>query len=207
MGPAFLRPGPGYGGSCLPKDVAGFVALADSVGTRALLAAAAEQQNAAARQAVVTKLEMILGPLEGRRVTVLGLAFKEGTDDTRDSPGLHVAAQLLAAGADVRSYDPLVGTEPVPGRRATSVAEACLGSEAVVIATSCDEFGAIDPTSLALAMDGNVVFDAVGVCALHDWTAAGLTVYGVGRGTPLGFNPVVWTPLRWTGPIREVSRG
>jgi len=202
VGPAFLHPGPGYGGSCLPKDVAGFVALGDSVGTQTLLAAAAEEQNTHARQAIVVKLEMILGSLAGRRVCVLGLAFKDGTDDTRDSPGVHIVEQLVAAGADVRTYDPLVASDQSAGRRMTSVAEAVLGTEAVVIATATEEYSAIDPSILAVAMDGNVVFDAVGVCDLTTWSAAGLTVYGVGRGTPLGFYPVVWTPLRWTNAPR-----
>jgi len=202
IGSAFLRPGPGYGGSCLPKDVAGFVALGDSVGTRTLLAAAAEEQNACARQSVASKLELILGSLVGRRIGVLGLAFKEGTDDTRDSPGLHVVNQLVSAGADVRTYDPLVGAEAVPGQRMASLDEAVLGSEAVVITTGCDEFGAIDPSILVTGMDGDVVFDAAGVCDLETWSAAGLSVYGIGRGTPLAFHPVVWTPLCWTNVER-----
>lgn len=205
VGPAFLRPGPGYGGSCLPKDVAGFVALGDSVGTRTLLATAAEEQNAHARQAVVGKLEMILGPLLGRTIGVLGLAFKDGTDDTRDSPGLHVVEQLERAGAEVRSYDPLVRDDLTHGVQVEDVDAAVSGADAIVITTAAEEFRSLDPKDLAAAMDGNVVFDAAGVSDLSDWSAAGLTVYGIGRGTPLWFHPVVWTPLRWTNASPAAS--
>ncbi len=198
VGPAFLRPGPGYGGSCLPKDVAGFRAIGESVGTRTLLAAAAEEQNAHAREVIVGKLETALGSLVGRSIAVLGLAFKDGTDDTRDSPGLHIVEQLDKAGATVRAYDPLVHADLARGRRVDSVDQAVRGADAVVITTTSAEFRAIDPSKLAIAMEGNVVFDAAGVTDIPSWSAAGLTVYGVGRGTPLAFHPVVWTPLRWT---------
>jgi UDPglucose 6-dehydrogenase len=198
VGPAFLRPGPGYGGSCLPKDVAGFVALGDSVGTNTLLAAAAEAQNTYAREAVVDKMEMILGSLAGRRIGVLGLAFKAGTDDTRDSPGVHIVEQLERRGADVRTYDPLVATDDRTGIRVPTVGEAVLAADAVVITNASPEFSALEPRAVAAVMDGNVVFDAAGVTDLDTWSDAGLAVYGIGRGTPLGFHPVVWTPLRWT---------
>ena len=198
VGPAFLRPGPGYGGSCLPKDVAGFVALGDSVGTTTLLASAAEAQNVVARESVADKLEMILGSLRGRRIGVLGLAFKAGTDDTRDSPGAHIVQQLERSGAVVRTYDPLVDRDEVLGTRVATVGEAVLAADAVVITTASDEFAALEPRAVAEAMDGNVVFDAAGVTDLDAWSDGGLVVYGIGRGTPLGFHPVVWTPLRWT---------
>ena len=199
VGSAFLRPGPGYGGSCLPKDVAGFVALGDSVGTTTLLASAAEAQNTRSRDAVVAKLELVLGSLQGRRIGVLGLAFKAGTDDTRDSPGVHVVEQLLRAGAEVRTYDRLVARDGAPGIRVATVGEALLAAEAIVITTACEEFASLDPRAVAAVMDGHVVFDTVGMTDIPAWSEAGLTVYGVGRGTPLGFHPVVWTPLRWTG--------
>ncbi len=198
IGATFLRPGPGYGGSCLPKDVAGFIALGASFGTPTALAAAAEEQNLGARTAVVDKLVAVLGSLVGRKVAVLGLAFKDGTDDTRDSPGLHIVDQLDEAGATVRAYDPLVRDDPGRGRRMATIDEAVAGADAVVVTTGAPEFRSVDPTALAAAMEGNVVFDAAGVCDLVAWGAAGLVVYGVGRGVPVAFHPVVWTPLQWT---------
>lgn len=207
VGPAFLRPGPGYGGSCLPKDVAGFVSLGDSVGTQTLLARAAAEQNVHARTSVVAKLEMILGELAGRRIAVVGLAFKEGTDDTRDSPGLHVVDQLVRIGADVTSYDPLVARNEPAGRRMESIEEALSGAHAVVIATTSEEFSDLLARDVEQWMEGKVVFDTVGACDLATYEAAGLTVYGVGRGTPLSFYPVVWTPLRWTLSDRALVTG
>jgi UDPglucose 6-dehydrogenase len=198
IGSTFLRPGPGYGGSCLPKDVAGFIALGHSFGSPTRLAAAAEEQNIGARTAVVDKLTTVLGSLVGRKIAVLGLAFKDGTDDTRDSPGLHIVDQLDEAGATVRAFDPLVRDDPGRGQRMASVAEAVAGTDAVVITTGAPEFRAVRPTALADAMEGNIVVDAAGVCDLDGWSAAGLVVYGVGRGVPVEFHPVVWTPLRWT---------
>lgn len=198
VGPEFLQPGPGYGGSCLPKDVAGFIALGEVAGTRTTLATAAEAQNTHARRSVVHRLELVLGGLSGRRIGLLGLAFKEGTDDTRDSPGVQIAWDLVAAGAEVTTYDPLAPPDLPTGVRAGTVAGAIAGADAVVVAVASDEYRRLDPVSTAAQMAGQIVFDAAGVLDLDGWAEAGLTVYGVGRGVPLAFYPVVWTPLRWT---------
>jgi len=203
IGPDFLRPGPGYGGSCLPKDVAGFVALGQSFASPTLLADAAAEQNIGARTAVIDKLATVLGSLVGRKVAVLGLAFKDGTDDTRDSPGLHIVDQLDEAGATVRAYDPLVRDHIGGGRRMATIEAAVTGADAVVITTGDPEFRKMDPASVASAMEGTIVFDAGGVCDLERWADAGLIVYGVGRGVPVAFHPVVWTPLQWTEGSRQ----
>lgn len=203
IGPDFLRPGPGYGGSCLPKDVAGFIALGQSFGSPTLLAAAAAEQNIGARTAVVDKLATVLGSLVGRKVAVLGLAFKDGTDDTRDSPGLHIIDQLDEAGATVRAYDPLVRDHFGGGRRMATIEATVTGTDAVVITTGDPEFRKMDPVAIASAMEGAIVFDAAGVCDLDRWATAGLIVYGVGRGVPVAFHPVVWMPLQWTEGSRQ----
>ncbi len=200
IGRQFLKPGPGYGGSCLPKDVSGFVALGKSAGTWTSLACAAEEQNAHARRSVAGRLELVIGPLRGKRIGLLGLAFKDGTDDVRDSPSMQIAKDLLAAGAVVCAYDPLAHGEsaPVEVKRVTSPREVLTGAEAVVIGVDSPEYRNLDPIGVADLMSGDVVFDAAGVCDLDAWGRAGLNVYGVGRGTPMAFYPVVWAPLRWT---------
>ena len=198
VGHEFLRAGPGYGGSCLPKDVAGFVALGEAAGTRTELAAAAEAQNTRARRSVAHRLELVLGGLTGRRIAVLGLAFKDGTDDTRDSPGLQIVEDLVAAGAEVVTYDPLVRPDLPAGIRAPTAADAIAEADALVVTVASDQYGSLDPVVTAKSMAGRVVFDAAGVLDLESWSSAGLSVYGVGRGVPLAFYPVVWTPLRWT---------
>ncbi len=208
IGPQFLRPGPGYGGSCLPKDVSGFVALGESAGTRTALACAAEEQNALARRSVARRLEMVIGSLKGKRIGLLGLAFKDGTDDVRDSPSIQIAEDLITSGAEVRAYDPLApsGSTPNGVERVPLAREALEEADAVVIAVDSAEYGDLDPDEVARLMSGDVIFDAAGVCNLESWGSAGLSVYGVGRGTPMAFYPVVWPPLRWTRTT-EISLG
>ncbi len=198
LGTAFLGPGTGYGGSCLPKDVAGFRAVGDALGTPTLLAEAAERQNERARQRVVGKLRLILGTLAGKRVAVLGVAFKAGTDDTRDSPGLDIAAQLSAAGAIVRVHDPLART--ATAGQVTSIAEALAGADALVVTTPAPDYRDLAPTEVAATMEGRTVIDAAGVLDLDAFSRAGLSVYGIGRGLPTEFPAIVWPPLRWAHP-------
>lgn len=205
IGTAFLRPGPGYGGSCLPKDVAGFRAVGQTLGTHTRLADATEQENLHARQAVVSKLALVLGPLAGKHVAVLGLAFKAGTDDTRDSPGVHIARQLIAAGADVRCFDPLAIPAQAPGRWAHCAAAAVTGADAVVVTTPAEEFKTLEPAAMAAAMSGNVLLDAAGVFDIAACAAVGLTVYGIGRGAPTDFHAIVWPPLRWAHPVATAA--
>ena len=209
IGPQFLRPGPGYGGSCLPKDVSGFVALGESAGTRTALASAAEEQNALARRSVARRLELVIGSLQGKRIGLLGLAFKDGTDDVRDSPSIQIAEDLTASGATVRAYDPLVRSDSTPNgvERVPLAREAIEDADAVVITVDSAEYADLDPDEVARLMAGHVIFDAAGVCNLEAWGAASLSVYGVGRGTPMAFYPVVWPPLRWTARTTEISLG
>jgi UDPglucose 6-dehydrogenase len=205
IGTAFLRPGPGYGGSCLPKDVAGFRAVGQTLGTQTRLADATEQENLHARLFVVSKLALVLGSLAGKQVAVLGLAFKAGTDDTRDSPGVHIARQLIAAGADVRCFDPLASPAEAPGNWAHSAAAAVTGSDAVVVTTAAEEFKSLDPAVVAAAMSGTVLLDAAGVFDIAACSAVGLTVYGIGRGAPTDFHAIVWPPLRWAHPVATAA--
>ncbi|MHB8430158.1 MAG: UDP-glucose dehydrogenase family protein [Acidimicrobiales bacterium] len=203
IGTAFLNPGPGYGGSCLPKDVAGFRAVGHALGAKTGLADAAEDENAHARQAVIAKLRLAMGSLAGKRIAVLGIAFKAGTDDTRDSPGLHIVQQLAASGADVRCYDPLVIGDAGPATRESSLVDAVTDADAVVVTISSDEFTTIEPEALAAAMRGDVIIDAAGAFDLAACTSAGLAVYGLGRGAPTDFHAIVWPPLRWAHPVPE----
>jgi UDPglucose 6-dehydrogenase len=198
LGTAFLGPGAGYGGSCLPKDVSGFRAVGEALGAPTYLAEAAEKQNSLAREGVVRKLERILGPLAGRRVAVLGTAFKAGTDDTRDSPGLDIARQLADAGALVRSHDPLA-REAAPGR-VESVLDALTDADAVVVTTRAAEYTGLPARAVAAAMAGRTVVDAAGALDMDQYMRAGLALYGVGRGLPMEFPAIVWPPLLWAHP-------
>lgn len=201
IGAAFLRPGPGYGGSCLPKDVAGFRAVGAALDVPTPVADAAERQNVLARESVTDKLRLSLGRLAGARIAVLGLAFKPGTDDTRDSPGVAIARWLVAAGAQLRCHDPLTGPMAGLGHWEPTPEAAVTGADATVITIGCEEFRHLDLTALAERMAGHVLIDAAGVIDLDAAAAAGLSVYGVGRGTALDFHPIVWAPLQWAHPV------
>jgi len=197
IGREFLHPGPGFGGSCLPKDLAGLIAVADAVGHRTPLARAAQEANIAARHAVLEKLDCALGTVEGTRVAVLGLAFKAGTDDTRDSPGVALVRALASAGASVTAYDPIAEVADLPARIASDPYAAIVGADAAVVVTGSPQLSALDPDRIRRRMAGHVIIDAVGVLDGVRAAAVGLDVYGLGGGLPTSFHPVIWRPLEW----------
>ena len=203
IGEQFLRPGPGFGGSCLSKDLAGFIAVSDAVEHRTPIAHAAQDVNTAARQATIEKLEHALGRLPGARVAVLGLAFKAGTDDTRDSPGVAIVHALVKAGATVTAYDPLAHIDKLPVRAAADPYAAVLGADAAILVIACPELAALDPHRLRRRMAGQTVIDAAGVLDHAEAHAAGLAIFGVGEGLPTSFHPVVWRPLQWIATSPE----
>ncbi len=198
IGPAFLSPGPGYGGSCLPKDVSGLVAVAQSVGLPATLARATMQVNEQVRVGLVAKLDATLGGLAGARIGVLGLAFKPGTDDIRHSPAVALVQAMTTAGAVVRVHDPLVAMGTTPGERVEDPYEVAENADALVIATAWPLYASLCPERLKQAMRGRVVMDTVGLVDSDSFAANGLRTYGVGSGQPLVFHPVIWGPLSWT---------
>jgi UDPglucose 6-dehydrogenase len=197
IGTQFLSQGPGYGGSCLPKDLSGLIAVGEAVGHDAPLASAAEAINARARRSVVDKLETALGSLAGARVGVLGLAFKPGTDDTRDSPAVELVRLLTERGAEVRAHDPLAAPLPLPALRVDDPLDLARDADALVVATGWSAYADLDPAVLGDLMARRIVLDAVNVLPAADWRDAGFVVYGVGRGAPTSFHPVVWAPILW----------
>ncbi|MHB8959108.1 MAG: UDP-glucose dehydrogenase family protein [Candidatus Limnocylindrales bacterium] len=200
IGTAFLGPGAGFGGSCLPKDLSGFLATAASLGYPAPVAAAALAVNDRAPEAVVDKLDLALDGLRGRRLAVLGVAFKPGTDDTRDSPAIALIGRLAAAGAIVRVHDPLASCEGLPAEACPDPYSAVLDAEAVVIATGWPQFADLDPRRMREAMAGSVVVDGVGILRGQGWREAGFSLYGVGWGLPTRLHPVVWQAITWAVP-------
>ncbi|MHB1613030.1 MAG: UDP-glucose dehydrogenase family protein [Actinomycetes bacterium] len=197
IGGAFLRPGPGYGGSCLPKDVAGFVALGSRLGAPTPLARAATAANALARQSVAGALQVALGTLSGTEIAVLGLTFKAGTDDLRDSPAIEIIKILADHGAHVTCHDPMAGPVALPGHRVPDAYEAAAGADALVVATAWPQYAELDLARVAASMRGHVVVDAVRLLDPVDLLAAGLDHYCPGRGLALSFHPVLSAPLSW----------
>lgn len=198
IGPSFLGPGAGFGGSCLPKDVSGFIAVGDGVDYQTPIASAALTVNTRTQERLIEKLEAALGGLAGARITVLGLAFKPGTDDVRDSPAIALIRALDRRGAHVQAYDPVATCAGLPAAIVDDPYDAARGSQAVVVATGWREFADLDPHQLRRALAGRVVLDAVDVLPGDRWREAGFTIYRVGRGIPTELHSVVWQPIEWT---------
>jgi len=159
---AYLRAGCGFGGSCLPKDVAALRDFARKRGVTPRLLDAVEAVNAARPSQLVAIAEQTLGTLRGAAIAVLGLAFKPGTDDLRDSPALSVIAQLRERGAAVRGYDPLISAAPsaIAGIDVCrSAGEALTGADAAIVVTAWPEFAELDWSELCRKMRRPVLID------------------------------------------------
>ncbi len=197
IGPSFLGHGPGFGGSCLTKDVSGLVATGAALGFSTPVAQAALDINTWARGRVVDQLATSLGSLAGTRIAVLGLAFKPGTDDVRDSPAVTIVERLLARGASVSTFDPVADPAAIRHLKQPDAYRAVSDADAVVIATAWPEFALLDVVRLHSAMRGRVVVDTVGVLDPAAAARVGLDVIIPGRSTPDTFHPVVVSPLEW----------
>jgi UDPglucose 6-dehydrogenase len=166
LGPAFLRPGPGFGGSCLPEQASVIWETAAALDVPAPLLEAISRSNEAHQQAIVKRVGALTGRdgLQGKKIALLGLAFKADTDDVRHSPALSLARMFRSAGASVSAYDPLAGVNAQradPILRVEGSVDATLqGADAVVIATDWPMFATLDWVSLAGRMRGDLVYDA-----------------------------------------------
>ncbi len=186
IGEKFLRPGIGYGGSCFPKDVSALKLLAGNSGYHFQLLNAVIEVNELQKRRVIRKLQKHLGTLVGKRIALLGLAFKANTDDMREASSLVLAARLQGEGAVVSAYDPLAEQEArtlMPGVDfADSALGALTGADAVVLVTEWPEFTEIDWQDASGRMAGNVVIDGRNHLDPALVAAAGFTYEGVGRG-------------------------
>ncbi len=182
IGHAFLRPGPGWGGSCLPKDTQALVETADRLGCDLAVVKAVIAQNVYHHRRIVQKLIKALDDqLMGRCIAMWGLTFKAGTDDLRHSPALHIAQLLRDMGASVRAYDPTVAVGSLQGIDVRSSAlSAAEGAHALLVATEWPEFASVDLASLAAAMTGHVLIDARNVLDPADAVSNGLSYFGIG---------------------------
>jgi UDPglucose 6-dehydrogenase len=185
IGSEFLRPGPGWGGSCFPKDTKALVRIAAQVGYdfRLLVGVIAVNQEQFVR--VVDKVRRSVGgDLSGRTVAVWGLTFKAGTDDLRDSPALEIIGRLLEQGALVQAFDPTVTSAdglPSGTSVALSTTDACAGADVLVVLTEWDEFRWQDPVALAEGMNGRAVVDARNILDRARWQRHGFDYQGIGR--------------------------
>jgi UDPglucose 6-dehydrogenase len=185
IGKHFLQPGIGYGGSCFPKDVAALKQLAGNSGYHFQLLTAVIEVNELQKRRVIGKLQKHLGSLVGKKIALLGLAFKPETDDMREASSLVLAARLQADGATVRAYDPVAEEQArqlmVGVEFADSALSAVEGVDACVIVTEWPEFSELDWGAAAQRMSGRLVVDGRNSLDPRAVAAAGLDYEGIGR--------------------------
>lgn len=180
VGPHFLQPGPGYGGSCFPKDTSALIAVAEDAGYDFELLRAVIEADEEQRRRVADKVRQAAGGgLRGRRVAMWGVAFKAGTDDVRESPAVRIAALLQADGAEVVAYDPEASTDALI--MASDPVSATADADVLLIATEWPEFVTVDMSAVAAAMRGHRVVDSRNILDPKKVRAVGLDYWGLGR--------------------------
>lgn len=184
IGAQFLNPGPGWGGSCFPKDTRELVARARSRGIQLPTVIAAMDSNEKALQHIVDQIKQALeGDLSGRTISLWGLAFKAGTDDIRESPAIKVAEILMEMGVSVFGFDPVVRS--IRDSRInmfSSAEEACVGSDLLVVMTEWQEFKEIDAQGVLGTMRGRRVVDARGILDPTTWAPRSSFFWSINQG-------------------------
>jgi UDPglucose 6-dehydrogenase len=185
IGPSFLRAGIGYGGSCFPKDVTALKQLAGNSGYHFQLLNSVIEVNELQKRRVIGKLTKHLGSLVGRRIALLGLAFKPDTDDMREASSLVLSARLQGEGAAVAGYDPVAegpAAELLPAVELCDSAEAALeGADAAILVTEWPEFADLDWREIAGRMANPLIVDGRNFLDPEALRAAGFTYEGIGR--------------------------
>ena len=189
IGPRFLRAGPGFGGSCFPKDADALVAIAREHGVDAQLVETTIRVNDARKHAMAERVRALMGgSIAGKRIAVLGVTFKPNTDDLREAPSLVIVPELIAMDASVAAYDPAASAHArsMPafrGVRWVESAEAAMrGADAVVVLTEWDEFRNLSAQRMAELLREPIVVDLRNTLDPKHLQSAGLQYYGVGRG-------------------------
>jgi UDPglucose 6-dehydrogenase len=201
IGPRFLRPGIGYGGSCFPKDVAAFRGVARELGCQFGLLDEVHRVNEDQRERFLKKIKMALWTLKNKRLAVLGLAYKEGTDDIRESPAIYIVQSLLREGCQITAFDP--AAIPKAGQLlgdsvtyASDTYEAMNGADALLILTEWREFAGLDLARVKALLRYPIVLDGRNLYNPHDMAKAGLNYFSIGR--PAGY---VSTPMSISAKI------
>jgi len=183
VGHGFLKPGPGWGGSCFPKDTEALIQIAEAAGYDFALLRGVIEVNREQFERMVDKIERALdGPIAGSRIAALGLTFKAGTDDLRQSPALEIITRLIEKGATIRAYDPVIFNSPIDGVvLATDSYSACADADVVVVLTEWDEFRLMDLDHLASIVARRSVVDTRNVLDRAALTRLNFSYEGVGR--------------------------
>ena len=187
IGAKFLHPGPGYGGSCFPKDTLALVKTAESVDSPVSIVAEVVAYNKARKLEMSRRvISAFSGDVKGQRLSVLGLAFKPETDDMRESPAIELITELMAEGAVITAYDPVamdearqIFTEQI---NYADSAQTCLdGADGAIVVTEWNEFRALTPQLFADLMTGNILVDLRNIYEPEQMKAVGLNYRSIGR--------------------------
>ncbi len=187
IGPKFLHPGPGYGGSCFPKDTLALARMGRKCGSPLGIVDAVIEANRKQRDIIIEKMDHVLGGLSDKVFGVLGLSFKPNTDDVRESPAIEICHRLMTVGASIRAYDPVAipnAKRLLNGDRIVYCSdsyEAALGVDAILLATEWNEFRNIDLEKIKSLMKAAVIFDTRNVFEPGKMQALGFRYYGTGR--------------------------
>lgn len=189
IGPKFLHPGPGYGGSCFPKDTLALAHLGKTIQSPASIVEAVIEVNRAQRLRMVEKAEQALGPLKGKTIGILGLTFKPNTSDVRESPAIDIVNTFLSKGAAVKAYDP-EGMEEFSkaiGDRRVSYCDTpydvAQGAEALVLVTEWNEFRKLELKKIHSLLSNPLILDLRNIYEPETVAGLGFTYMGVGRGS------------------------
>jgi UDPglucose 6-dehydrogenase len=185
IGRKFLHPGPGYGGSCFPKDTRALTTVADQFGVETRIVDAVIEANERQRDAMIPKIEKLVGDLKGKKIGVLGLSFKPETDDMRESPAIEIVHAMIERGATVRAFDPVAMDEAkhyVNGiEYASDEYDAINGADALVIITEWNQFRALDMEKVKGLLKAPKIADLRNIYEPADMREMGFEYVGVGR--------------------------
>lgn len=185
IGSKFLHPGPGFGGSCFPKDTRALSTVAKQFGGDSLIVDAVIKVNERQRQAMIPKIEKLVGDFAGKQIGVLGLSFKPETDDMREAPAVDIIKAMTARGARVRAYDPVAMEEAkhcLPDiEYAQDEYEAIKGADALVIITEWNQFRALDMAKVKSLLKSPKIADLRNIYEPEDMQELGFEYVGVGR--------------------------
>jgi UDPglucose 6-dehydrogenase len=184
IGDQFLNPGPGWGGSCFPKDTRALVKIAEGNGYDFALLRGVIQTNDEQYERIAMKVvELCGGSVKGKTIASWGLTFKANTDDLRDSPAIAILSTLHSMGATIRAYDAAArGVENFPWiERVSSPLEACSSADALAVLTEWPEFSGINPQEVKVQLKQPAVVDGRNVLNPNEWKSAGFEYRGVGR--------------------------
>jgi UDPglucose 6-dehydrogenase len=185
IGKKFLHPGPGYGGSCFPKDTRALTTVADQFGVETRIVDAVIEANERQREAMIPKIEKLLGDINGKQIGVLGLSFKPQTDDMRESPAIEIIQKLISMGATVKAFDPVAMEEArhyLPDiEYANDEYSAIDGADALVIITEWNQFRALDMEKVKQLLKAPKIADLRNIYEPSDMREMGFEYVGVGR--------------------------